>query len=204
MRSVRCKVRTLWSDDSGKIVSSTNPTPPTCLSASTPSQKQSLKERVLSRPAFWMDWPNSEVVEPVCLHCIGFHLYITLLLWCLTRKAGIRPASKSTAFEMEVSAWTILKLFLYNTISGLASLCDCILHFIKKILFYFAMSTITWYNSKIHCKSLQYRDCIFGCVPAMLQSRLKSTAVHFRECPHCVPLSPLGCELKPRSVTAPH
>ena len=82
-------------------------------------------------PSFWMDWPNSEVVEPVCLHCIGFHLYITLLLWCLTRKAGIRPASKSTAFEMEVSAWTILKLFLHNTISGVASLCDCILHFTK-------------------------------------------------------------------------
>ena len=138
MRSVRCKVRTLWSGNSGKIVSSTNPTPPTCLSASTPprqppgpprSQKQSLKERVL--PSFWMDWPNSEVVEPVCLHCIGFHLYITLPLWCLTRKAGIRPASKSTAFEMEVSAWTILKLFLHNTISGVASLCDCILHFTK-------------------------------------------------------------------------
>ena len=90
---------------------------------------------LLSRPAFGMDWPNSEVVEPVCLHCIGFHLYITLLLWCLTRKAGIRPASKSTAFEMEVSAWTILELFLHNTISGVASLCDCILHLTKKNCF---------------------------------------------------------------------
>ena len=188
MRSVRCKVRTLWSDDSGKIVSSTNPTPPTCLSSFTTISKTKSKGEgtvtvLLSRPAFGMDLPNSEVVEPVCLHYIGFHLYITLLLWCLTRKAGIRPASKSTAFEMEFSAWTILKIFLYNTFSGLASLCDCILHFTKIILFYFAMSTITWYNR--HCKSLQNRDCILGSVPAMLQSRLKSTAVHFRECPHC-------------------